>query len=76
MVGPQEANSSSLCINDTAVMKRVNMIKGDMILEMGRCLKNVLIDGGRNAARLRYLGYLRRGWLCLVNVYGLIVSSL
>ena len=76
MVGPQEATSSSLCINDTAVMKRVNMKKGDMILEMGRCLKNVLIDGGRTAARLRYLGYLRRGWLCLLNVYGLIVSSL
>ena len=33
MVGPQEANSSSLCINDTAVMKRVNMKKGDMILD-------------------------------------------
>ena len=58
MVGPQEANSSSLCINDTAVMKRVNMKKGDMILEMGRFLKNVLIDGGRNAARLRYLRFL------------------
>ena len=29
MVGPQEANSSSLCINDTAVMKRVNMKKHD-----------------------------------------------
>ena len=27
MAGPQEANSSSLCINDTAVMKRVNMKK-------------------------------------------------
>ena len=52
MVGPQEANSSSLCINDTGVIKRVNMKKEDMILEMGRCLKNVLIDGGRNAARL------------------------
>ena len=74
MVGPQEATSSSLCINDTAVMKRVNIKKGDMILEMGRCLKKVLIDGDRNAARLRYLGYLRKGWLCLLN--GLIVSSL
>ena len=42
MVGPQAAMSSSLCINDTAVMKRVNMKKGDIILEMGRCLKNVL----------------------------------
>ena len=52
------------------------MKRGDMISEMGRCLKNVLIDGGRNAARLRYLGYLRRGWLCLLNVYGLIVNSL
>ena len=30
-------------------MKKVNMKKGDMILEMGRCLKNVLIDGGCNA---------------------------
>ena len=45
MVGPQEVTSSSLCINDTAVMKRVNMKKGDILLEMGRCLKNVLIDG-------------------------------
>ena len=44
MVGPQEANSSALCINDTAVMKRVDMKKGVMILEMGQCLKNVLID--------------------------------
>ena len=76
MVGPQEVTSSSLCINDTAVMKRVNIKKEDMILEMGRCLKNVLIDGGRNAARLRYLGYLRREWLSLLNVYVLIVSSL
>ena len=76
MVGPQEATSPSLCINETAVMKRVNMKNGDMILEMGRCLKNVLIDGGRNAARIQYLGYLWRGWLCLLNVYGLIVSSL
>ena len=76
MVGPQEATSSSLCISDTAVMKRVNMKKRDMILEMGRCLKNVLIDSGRNAARLRYLGYLWIGWLCLLNAYGLIVSSL
>ena len=59
MVGPQEYTSSSLCINDTAVMKRVNMKKGDMMLEMGRCLKKVLIDRGRNAARLRYLEYLR-----------------
>ena len=25
------------------------------ILEMGQCGKSVLIDGGRNAARLRYL---------------------
>ena len=41
IVGPLEDTSSSLCINDTAVMKRVNMKKGDMILEMGRCLKNV-----------------------------------
>ena len=37
-------------------MKIVNM-KKDMMLEMGQCLKNVLIDGGRNAARLGYLGY-------------------
>ena len=51
------------------------MKKRDMILEIGRCIKNVLIDGGCNAARLRYLGYLRRGWLCLLNVYGLIVGS-
>ena len=51
-----------ICINDTAVMKRVNMKKGDMILVMGRCLKNVLIDGGRNAARLRYLRFL---WVML-----------
>ena len=29
------------------------MKKGDMILEIGRCLQNVLIDSGRNAARLR-----------------------
>ena len=44
------------------------MNKGGMILEMGRCLKHVLIDGGRiNAARLRYLGYLRTGWLCLLT---------
>ena len=57
MVCPQEATSSFLCLNDTAVMKRVNMKKGDMILEMGRCLKNVLIDGCRNAARLRYPSY-------------------
>ena len=71
MVGPQEATSSSLCINDTAVMKIMNMIKVDTILEMGWCLKNVLIDGGCNVARLRYLGYLRRGWLCLLNGYGL-----
>ena len=76
MVEPQEAASSFLCINDTTVMKRVNMKKGDMILEMCRCLKNVQIDGGRNAARLQYLGYLRRGWLCLLNVYGLFVSCL
>ena len=41
MVGPQEANSLSLCINDTAVMKRVNMKNGDMILEMGRCFKKM-----------------------------------
>ena len=52
MVGPQEATSSSLCINDTAVMKRANMKKGDMILGMGRCLKNVLIDSGRNVERM------------------------
>ena len=42
MVGPLEDTPSSLCINYTAVMKRVNMKKGDMILEMGRCLKNIL----------------------------------
>ena len=28
---------------DTAVMKRMNVKKGVMILEMGQCLKNVLI---------------------------------
>ena len=45
MVGPQEANSSSLCIDDTAVMKRVNMKKGVMILVIGSMFKkNVLID--------------------------------
>ena len=44
MVGTQEANSSSLCINDTAVMKRVNMKKRVMILEMGQCLKNKCAD--------------------------------
>ena len=42
-VGPQEDTSSS-CIIDTAVMKKVNMKKGDMILEMSLCLKNVSID--------------------------------
>ena len=31
------------------------MKKRDMILKMGQCLKNVLIDDGRNTARLRYL---------------------
>ena len=55
MVWPQEDTSSSLCIIDTAAIKRVNMKKRDMILEMGQCGKSVLIDGGRNAARLRYL---------------------
>ena len=55
MVGPQEDTSSSLCIIDTAAVKRMNVKKRDMILEMAQCVKNVLIDGGRNAARLRYL---------------------
>ena len=57
MAGPQEDTSSSLCIIDTAAMKRVSncMKKEDMILEMDQCVKNVLIDGGRNVARLRYL---------------------
>ena len=37
MVGPQDDTSSFLCIIYTAVMKRVNMKNGDMILGMGRC---------------------------------------
>ena len=58
-------------------MKKVNMKKGDMILEIGGSVsKNVLIDGDRNAARLRYLGYLWRGWICPLNAYSLIVISL
>ena len=36
-------------------MKKMNMKKGDMISEMGQCVKHVLIDGVRYAASLRYL---------------------
>ena len=55
MIEPQKDTSSSLCIVETAAMKRMNMKKGDMILEIGQCVKNGLIDGDLNAARLRYL---------------------
>ena len=46
MVGPQEDNSSSLCIIVTAVRNRVSVKIGDMIFAM-----DMLIIGGRNTGR-------------------------
>ena len=52
MVGIQEDNSSSLCIIDTDVRNRLNMKIGDMVLELGRGVHIMLIDGGSNTWKI------------------------
>ena len=44
MVGPQEYNSSSLCMIDTAVRNRVSVKIGDMILEIDMLISAAVIQ--------------------------------
>ena len=44
MVGPQEDNSSSLCMIDTAVRNRVSVKIGDMILEIDMLISAAVIQ--------------------------------